>query len=1429
MRLGDLVEFRKDLLYSGAVQLGWLESNAALATEAATHYAFHGPRHHLADIQRATAGQRPIDTASFTLRLIERLEGLATGPHAQEPFELAIAGYGMGKSHLGVTIATLLADPTGQTARIIRDNIKRAEVKVGERIDQILSQDGRPFIVVALNGMNPFNLTYEIIRQVMRVLRAAECDTTPLEDLRPRFKMAAAFVERQFAVGSAGRLRRRFGDDVEEAAIVDRLNSHDEDAFRLVAETYRDVTGTILHAAGQESLDDFLRLVRDHYTGPGKRFVGVLLLFDELGHYLQFAVRSPHIAGSGSLQQLFEAVQANSDRVFMLGFIQSDLQAYLTRIPPELQNELQRYVTRFDGAPKTQLSSNIETLIGNMLEKHEPLRLDSLLAIDTAGSVVLPDLHRWFPESRLRSLWANSSEFEPGIRRGCWPLHPLATWALYRLSALGRSLQQRSALSLLMETMDATRNRPVAGDFNLVPADLCGDSLVDEFIASEQLGQQGNAAQAYKTVVEKYDKRLSDSELRVLRSVLLLEKARAILESREDCLRAISRFAGLDIEATGSAVRLLEHERNVLGWNAEFVRFSIFSDAAPRSEFLTFLRERIGGKSPLERASIFGEHFQSWFPQYGTYRTEFGAKSLILTREWVYKAHFTDVVHLPFVVEEACREWREARGVSDPRGQLIYCYVGPESDLGRVREQVRTRLSSALDPAGAPVAVSLLHDLDGAVGHSLATALFLKVEIQNSEEARKFASFIPEQRDQALESIEAGFGRLTAKSHLVVADSIDLPLGRLDDLLEELFGLVYPKAVPFPFDGFASLRGNGPVPCRDFTRELFRGALDKEWIAAQPQQVRSRALAVLDSSWKTFDPAGRVLLLPANPKLRDALAPLAESLERPAGSTTGTPDGDGLNLGKALRMLCAPPFGLNLASAGLALSVLFAGRRRQLSLLKGGSAISVENWLSEALPNNYLSLPVLDNTVAVAGKPDEWEGLLAKWESEIVYERIVKFSESARHLRDRMPLPEAYLHRYQASEQRAKDARRTLFDAAVVVEQATRKIEAGERQSDVGALASGGSALVELLEQMDDERGKWSQGAITDVKKRRAASCNAIGKAFAQWLIRQKPGGILGLRGFQEQMKQVAEDLETLGFEAERDGLRAHAKQVEEHILLLDQANRLNSDIVSLVSSTIINEATPMATLCGCLERLASFKQRIADVRAHRVAVALAELDKASGKIAAVEMDCGERSQKLLRRFESLTTRRFVSGSELGQADDEARSLIRLFDGYADQVVALESIQRQLKQAIPLLRELEVSNLTFREFRERSEGVKRRIVSAFAPKAPPLDVDALCDGPIQAIRTQQRRDATKWLHQRLAELGSIDTLNVRDVIKLRDSLQLAPCATVPEQRVQIEEAIKRCQSRLDDLGVESLVAQYERLPELSRCEFLARIGLRARD
>src|SRR5690606_962043 len=100
MKLQDVVRFRKDLLFDGAVQVGWFDDNPSLASRAAEHFVFHGPSYRgVSKVGSFSAEDHTVDTASFVHEVLKGLSDAERGA----PFMLAISGYGTGKSHLALT------------------------------------------------------------------------------------------------------------------------------------------------------------------------------------------------------------------------------------------------------------------------------------------------------------------------------------------------------------------------------------------------------------------------------------------------------------------------------------------------------------------------------------------------------------------------------------------------------------------------------------------------------------------------------------------------------------------------------------------------------------------------------------------------------------------------------------------------------------------------------------------------------------------------------------------------------------------------------------------------------------------------------------------------------------------------------------------------------------------------------------------------------------------------------------------------------------------------------------------------------------------------------------------------------------------------------------------------------------------------------
>jgi hypothetical protein len=319
MKIGDVVRFQEERFFNGAVQLGWVQQQRQLAEEVARAFVFHGPRYHGADDtggEDLQSSYRLVDTASFVLRLL-RARDQARGGADINPFWLAIAGYGSGKSHLSVTLTELLSDPAGSTAESVLRQLQHADAGIAAEAQGVLEAQEKPMLVLPVDGSaGSFHLGSALSRTVFSQLARAGVDADAVRALSPRFETASDFVERNCALRAESFGRHLPGRGVE--AILAALAGQDEEVFDAVNEVYLEANGHPIPIEGQESAQALLETLATHYCGDQGPFSHILVLFDELGLFLEHAAEHPERAGARALQEIFQGVQDNRSRIHFL-------------------------------------------------------------------------------------------------------------------------------------------------------------------------------------------------------------------------------------------------------------------------------------------------------------------------------------------------------------------------------------------------------------------------------------------------------------------------------------------------------------------------------------------------------------------------------------------------------------------------------------------------------------------------------------------------------------------------------------------------------------------------------------------------------------------------------------------------------------------------------------------------------------------------------------------------------------------------------------------------------------------------------------------------------------------------------------------------------------------------------------------------------
>ena len=1417
LHLQDIVKFQSDRLFQGAVSIDWFLTDIQKREKAAQSFVFHGPQYHgviQADVG-TTHGHHLQDTATFARAVIRSCFELE-----DQPFTLAIAGYGTGKSHLALTLATLLNDPAGDVADSILANLEASDASIGSEVRSLLEEQSKPPLIITLNGMQNFDLTSEFAKQVVDQVKLRELDTQPLDELRPRFRQAANLIR----VSNESVLKELL--DVCDVSnidlVIDALEKQDEHIYSKIHKFF-DSQGMPIRALGGESVRDVIDIVAREYCGENKPFSRLLILFDEFGRYTEFATTRSQIAGSGVLQDLFEAVQSHPDETSFVGFIQFELNAYVQRIAPEYRNDILRYVTRYQSANRVYLSINLETLIASLIEKQKPDIIDSWFDTDFAlqeSEEIRGNLNAWFPQSYNHKLWIDRPLFHTIIRKGCWPLSPYATWFLFYLAAAGKHLQERSALALLGDVFQRYSNSNVTqdGKWSLTPVDFWSDALEQELIHSEETGQQGSITHAYTSVHARHRAQLSNESVRVLRAVVLASKMGLKVENRDEAIEAISEFTGLTLKGTFETVQQLQEEYNVLEWDDSFKSFDILGDAVPRTHFLAFLRKQVASIYDEEgKAKLFASKASSWCDLLNDIDCDFSEDNRISTREWTYQRVTSNLDNLLTNLQLAADRWKKATGVNELRGTVIYCYVDQNQDPDTIASQARKVLRSFArnysSPA-LPIFVILLCDEEGSLGQALAELSILEESITESDRVR-FGNLIGAHKEKQLQTVQSQIDDMLRQRRYITGLKEELRPSRLSRLGTELFQKIYRKPIPFPFDGFNVARGNAADTCQQFITELMQGKLDYDGILAKPPRDKNRAIGVLSNTWGVFTKAGKISRRPSLPVVKSIMEKWDKLLQS---------DQQRILLKDVIEEVCLPPFGGNIASVGLMLGLFVAPRIENLAVVQGEEQYSVSQWVQEGIfKSKYLDLAGFDDValVSLGEASSEWEELFDEWEQEESYYGRSQCLKRAKELQQRIPVPPAFSFRFAHLEEQGLTAQTERKKMMLEKSDSLQKIYQAEDRNNAGDLSWGAAELVKLRNRMKLEGSLWTQHEIADLDHPIETATQTIIQIFPDWISHQylKSDAPDAVGKFKHVMVQlIGRNLKELGLDEQYQELEDRTTALVRNAETSAEAGQLIRDVRSWLSQH--SDALRIIRVAEIRGLMGVGKDYSAKLRGMAQRIDMAEIPAVLNEVTDLHSNLRKAESDITKRFSRLLQSRVPEGEQLGALTEEIEELITAFEGCQHDLEDLRIIRRVLQTYQRDYLQLQDDHLNWQEFDSLIEKLRSEAQEAYGDEEIPWEVDEIFSNFHKSISKQRKSASLSWIQNIESEILNLGNMSTSEVSRLHSKAILPPAILTEQHIKRLKKIARKIETHLESLKIEWLIEEFSKLPDLAKKKFM---------
>lgn len=1168
LKIKELLEFKKECYFDGAVQPNWFYDKEK-SKKVSEGFVFHGPKY-FGVTQNDVGSKKLIDTASFMKAIYRKL-------YLDEeinPFILAISGYGSGKSHLAVNIGKYFSNDSkdADLRNKILNNIKSSDETITNELD--LGEKKKNFVIV-LNGMNDFNLHYELLKNAKKSLDFYGYSLGILKDLTEAYKIARNFVERNFErekqifLEKGEKYKLNFHNKNIKNEILEKLDI-DESLFKFVNEVYKEINGHEIRWDEGISAKVILEKLERELCGNRGDFNKILIIFDEFGRYLEYASDFSQKAGDSALQQIFETVQDKDGNIIFLGFIQSDLKTYLTRV--DKTSNISRYIGRYDTSDKVYLSSNLETIFANLICKKDNFLFQKYIKENIDINLAkhqknYKNIKRWLPATSKKGVWNDWEKYKTVILEGIYPFDPLSVWML---SSMSEWLQNRSSLTLVKKKLEENIELQVEeyGDLEYIkPIDIIKGDLFLELLSAEQEGRQRSQfCILCNNIFKKYDGKFKNNEKEILLSNLILRVLKFKTETKEDIILAIESISNINRKEIEEILEYFEKEYGIIQYDNISNCYDFIEDAIGSRDFKLFINRKSLEKET--NLSLLKEiKFQDLL-LLDEIKTNFSLDNDVITNEW----NFTQNIELinnvdKFYCLEIINNLSKAKEPNQLKGSLIWVYLNSETkfeDIERLKILEKNYLENV------PVVIMLLNDKEKIL-YKLIEKYEILMSLSESEKT-KYNKFLKDYEEKLEEAIRDSSFELKSEKEVICKGEIKKIDKRLSNYLNLLLKNLYPKMIPFPFDGFSAKSLSRVKPSFLSIVRLILSGNNYLNIKNFSVEIRNRFESVLINSWKVVDPNTLTLITPKNKQILEMFDYFNNKIDE---------NNNTLSLKEIMNELQKPPYGYNDYIMSMIVFVYLSYISREIKLKVNDEEYSLEKWGQIVIKDKQLDLKYAEQTKVFLIDVDKEKTKALKLLNDIKANTDISLCEhyenelnnlkntlTIQGLEDTLKLVEMQI---EAGKKNYREFNQKLN---------ALNMDIKEKKEDIPFLVKCLKERYKITEEvLLEEPFVYTLEQKKIETKIELYIKNIISKILEEWLKNKvecrKSGDV---DKFEKKMKKTAEGLERIGYLSEARILRTKCEKTLRNTKRIKSLENLDRNIKELEEKSI-NEYTQYVEL----------------------------------------------------------------------------------------------------------------------------------------------------------------------------------------------------------------------------------------------------------
>ena len=874
LKIKDLVTVNQNAVLDTGVQLAWYyepERNERYATGYLfSHGEFSGDK-------------------TSAIRIFESIRDSLLDASQQNIFTI-IAGYGQGKTHYALVLANYFGRPPGDplVAQIIEQIGRCSTQQIAEHFQYFKQNVKKPQLVVKLAGHDYDDLRRNFLQALRKALD--EYEDTKDYAIPSTSREAANWLrslsdeQREHAVAFLEE-----ENEVELEELIGELEGFNARYETLAREISKKLNGVYADFGATADLKELITQIIDGIcTGENAPFNKMVILFDELGVYLDEWRHDPIRAGNIALQSILEACRNREGKVCFVSFLQRDPDQYANFAQPDEEG-----VTRFTTRLKTRftLAANLELVLKSLLQKPDIQQWESFMRVhirrlESASQNAMAALPQYSEDK-----WV-ADDFLKVVVKGTFPLHPLTTGLLCHLDFA----QGRSVMGFVDDEIKLINEQPAkttTGNPNWILPVRIVDSFRENFRRHEGLAP-GKAGYAdYENAVHQLGTNADEKFYTVLKALFLYYVGNIKKFPSQSHASVLAQLAGINSDTVDEALKRLEIDFDmVIRYVPARGEYEFSGVGTSAGNILPILRKEIAGQRVPSLANSLNElkildvmDDEGVLPD--TEASTFKEQYVVEGKEWKLQPILVDAADIK--QENMQRLINELEKNDKVRGLLVYALPSEVSQWGNAKQDAVKTLN-VLEQEGYPypIAIALTRSAEGL--HEL---LLMLHELNNWGASKK--KLYGRGYEDAVEHIERKlhdqFAQLIKETSYIVCDKLKASFRseetKPDQIASHLFHHAYPYRPPACSSVMVTSSNNGQRYTAAIGRFLITNSLSNEAfqnLEKAQQNLVTDVLVEGADKWGVLDENYRLNDEPSHSKVKQAWQTLDETIptkERP--------------------------------------------------------------------------------------------------------------------------------------------------------------------------------------------------------------------------------------------------------------------------------------------------------------------------------------------------------------------------------------------------------------------------------------------------------------------------------------------------------------------------------------------------------------------